>query len=158
MKKRLRFRKITLYCDYILNYFTSALKKTCKVRKGRAPCRNPFTLLPKHFSKPHRAEMHQFSLILTIKHHVPTGTVSSSIPYMPKTTSQSQPQTQRNLGPPLTLHMLILHFLKLFSKTYDMKYTYAQTVIKIQVHYVSGKICICQIAKPFHPCNALRFT
>lgn len=56
--------------------------------------RNPFTLLPKRFSKPHRAEMHQFSLILTIKHHVPSGTVSSSILYMPKTTSYSQPHNK----------------------------------------------------------------
>lgn len=64
------------------------LQKDMQVHRGQATRRDPSTL-PKHRSKPHGAETHQFA-----RNHVPSGTVSRPVLSRPKTTSQTQPHTQ----------------------------------------------------------------
>lgn len=116
------------------------LKKGCEqFVENQATCRNLFTILPKCFSKPPRAEMYHFSVILTIKCHVSSSTVSPSSPYMPRLLpNPNLTQNREESGPAFNTACLFYHFLNL-RKT--IKYI-CSNVNKIQVHYVSDRICM----------------
>ena len=98
--------------------------------------------------------MHQFSVILTIKHHVPTGTVSPSSPYMPRLLpNPNLTQNREESGPAFNTAHLFYHFLNLRK---IMKYIYAQALIKSKCT-MSVTESVWQIAKHLYLRNALRF-
>lgn len=95
---------------------------------------------------PNPPEMHS-----SHKHHVPPGTVSNSIPYMPKTTtSQSRPHTREDSGPAFSTAYAHLTISWSCLRKLDMKY--AQTLIKSKCT-MSVTESVCQIAKHLHLCK-----
>lgn len=83
--------------------------------------------------------MHHFSVILTIKRHVPPGTVSPSSSYMPRQLPNPNLTPNREESEPaFNTTRLFYHFLN--EKNY--KIYLCSNVNKIQVHYVSDNLYV----------------
>lgn len=133
------------YCDYILNHFTSALKRTCKIHRGVGYLQESFHAFAKAFLQTPRDAL--FS-----QTPCPTWYCLKFCPLYAKDYHFPIPTShQRGIWACLQ-HCICspYHFLKLSQKTYDMKY--AQTLIKSKCT-MSVTESVCQIAKHLHLCK-----
>lgn len=93
------------YCDYILNHFTSALKRTRKIHRGVGYLQESFHAFAKAFLQtPPRCTL----LTNTMSHLVLSQILSLICQRLPLPNPDLTPE--RTLGLPLALHMLTLPF------------------------------------------------
>lgn len=136
VENSLGFRKITMMTTS-LTILLLLKKGHAKFTEDQATYRNPFTLLPKYFSKRHTAEMHQFSQLNTMFHLI-LPQVLSLICQRLLPNPNLIPNREES-GPAFnTTHAHFTISLRCFLKKYEIYL--CSNINKIQVHHISDRI------------------